>query len=192
MKKDDKISDNFLSLYSLTPSSRGMRFDKNTGFLLREDTNGYSETFECKIIDDKVIPVAVQRTTSDGSLIKWKVTDFTRGNLSQKEIMQIPEDAVSSEFSVPYRRPPKCIHDSVPKIPPDTLLNGLSGTAVVEVLVDKEGNVEQVEIVDSNSKACEKPVIDAAKQWKFMPAQDLNGNNVEFRLIRTITFNSHR
>jgi TonB family protein len=59
-----------------------------------------------------------------------------------------------------------------PVYPEEAKKNGIEGTIVLKVLVDKDGNVKKAEVTrrTDGSVALEQAAIDAAKQWTFKPA----------------------
>jgi protein TonB len=61
----------------------------------------------------------------------------------------------------------------------------VSGTVVVEVLVDEEGNVSSARAV-SGHPLLKDAAVEAAREWKFSPTS-LDGKAV--RVVGTITFN---
>jgi TonB family protein len=54
--------------------------------------------------------------------------------------------------------------------------NGARGTVRLEVMVDGQGNVRQIHVLEGDTTLAQ-PVMDAVKQWKYQPTL-LNGNPV--------------
>ena len=65
--------------------------------------------------------------------------------------------------------PLKVVHRVPPIYPPEAKANGMEGTVVVEVLVDKQGNVAKAKII-SGPKILADAAVEAIKAWKFEPA----------------------
>jgi protein TonB len=63
----------------------------------------------------------------------------------------------------------KVVHRVPPIYPPEAKANGIEGTVVVEVLVDKQGNVARAKIM-SGPKILADAAVEAIKAWKFEPA----------------------
>jgi len=64
---------------------------------------------------------------------------------------------------------PKVVHHVPPIYPPEAKANHVEGTVVVQVLVDKQGNVARTTIV-SGPKVLADAAVTAIKAWKFEPA----------------------
>ena len=63
----------------------------------------------------------------------------------------------------------KVIHRVPPIYPPEAKANQVEGMVVVQVLVDKQGNVAGTKII-SGPKVLADAAVTAIKAWKFKPA----------------------
>jgi TonB family protein len=74
-------------------------------------------------------------------------------------------------------QPPKVVHREVPVYPAEAKAKRLMGDVVVEVVVDRQGNVSSARMT-SGLKIFEDAALTAIKGWKFSPAT-LDGQPVE-------------
>jgi TonB family protein len=58
-----------------------------------------------------------------------------------------------------------------PEYPKEAKRLNIEGTVWVKCLVDNNGSVKKAEVLKADAKLFIEPAIDAAKQWKFTPAQ---------------------
>lgn len=79
-------------------------------------------------------------------------------------------------MSRPYRIPSICIEGSV----------------TVEIMVNQEGNVEKVTVIDAKpKKAFENTVVSAVEDWKFKP-KIVNGKATSQQVKQTIAFKPNK
>jgi TonB family protein len=88
--------------------------------------------------------------------------------------IDIPSDEYlpAPDQFTPYDEPPKFVKMVEPKYPQLARMSGVTGTVLVQVLVDKSGKVRDVRIYkDSGTNAgLEEAAIEAAKASEFTPA----------------------
>jgi protein TonB len=67
----------------------------------------------------------------------------------------------------------------------------VSGVVIIEAVIDKEGNVDQVKVLRGLPMGLSEEAERAVKQWRFKPGQ-LNGAPVDviFNLVVNFTLNS--
>jgi TonB family protein len=82
---------------------------------------------------------------------------------------------------------PKIKNKVNPSYPDEAKKAGLSGMVKCKALVSKEGQVLEVEIVESTDEVFHQPTIDAVKQWEYHPATK-NGNPVKFEMEVTVNY----
>ena len=68
-----------------------------------------------------------------------------------------------------------------PRYPSKAKRIGLEGFVLAEFIVDRNGDVESVEIKDSSDSAFEAPTIEAIRNWKFTPGEK-DGRTVRTRV----------
>ena len=73
-----------------------------------------------------------------------------------------------------------------PVYPQDAKDQRIQGAVVMKVTVDKEGNVENIQLV-SGHPLLAPPAIEAVKQWKYKPYL-LNGTLVEVETQVQVNF----
>ncbi len=75
---------------------------------------------------------------------------------------------------------------------PDTLRqNGITGSVMVEFVVDTAGRVVRAEAVRWTHREFADPAVRAVLRWRFEPGT-LNGRKVSFRMAVPIEFNAER
>ena len=65
---------------------------------------------------------------------------------------------------------PKVLKSITPKYPEELKKKGIEGTVMLDVTVDKSGNVCNVKVAESVNKLLDGSAVNAVKQWKFKPA----------------------
>ena len=82
---------------------------------------------------------------------------------------------------------PVVIHRVEPLYPQIALRNRMSGSVVLQCIIDKTGHIRDVRVVNSSFAAFEQPAIDAVQQWLFAPGT-LNGQTVDTIFELTVKF----
>lgn len=83
--------------------------------------------------------------------------------------------------------PPQPIRQTPPVFPYSLSQAGLTGSVVVELVIDQTGSVPNAYVVESNNPWFERPAIEAVLGWKFKPAQ-VDGHPVKVRVKQRIEF----
>jgi len=94
-------------------------------------------------------------------------------SLSAEDIPSIVYTSRDSEVEPAVLVRPVLPKDPPPNVPPDQI-----GT--VEVIVNEEGDVEQVKLISPANRYQERMLVSAAKMWKFRPATK-DGQPVRYR-----------
>jgi protein TonB len=81
---------------------------------------------------------------------------------------------------VPVRTPP-------PRYPAKLEAEGISGMVVVNIVVDADGEVEDVVVRKSTHSAFEKPAMDAVRKWRFKPARK-DGDAIRSKVALPLKF----
>ena len=63
----------------------------------------------------------------------------------------------------------------------------IAGTVIVEAIIDKNGNVDQVRLVKGLPMGLSEQAMNAVRKWKFKPGT-MNGQNVDTIFNLTVTF----
>ncbi len=87
----------------------------------------------------------------------------------------------------PGIRPPKAVNTVEPAYPEAARKAKLSGSVVVAMAVNGKGDVDDVKVVRSSNRQFEQNAMDAAKQWKFLPATK-DGQPVAVQMNSEMTF----
>ena len=83
--------------------------------------------------------------------------------------------------------PPERVTFIEPEYPKKARKKEIEGKVILELLVGRTGNVEEVKIIDS-VPIFDQAAIDAARQWKYRPAM-LKGAPVKVYLTAVVEFN---
>ncbi len=107
-----------------------------------------------------------------------------------------PAVRVPSPPPVPQRRTPilvsagviaaKLIQRVDPVYPPLARQARVQGTVILQILVDEQGNVDEVTVISGNS-LLNQAAVDAVQQWHYTPTY-LNGAPVPVRATITVNF----
>ena len=94
----------------------------------------------------------------------------------------------------PYRpgggiEPPRLLHEIRPNYTEDARRRGLKGEVLLEIVVQRDGTVGDVRILQSLGNGLDQSAVEAVRQWRFAPARRLGAPvaalvevAVEFRL----------
>ena len=82
---------------------------------------------------------------------------------------------------------PVVIHRVEPVYPQIALRSRMSGSVVLQCVIDKTGHIRDGHVVNSSFGAFEQPAIDAVQQWLFSPGT-LNGQPVDVLFELTVKF----
>jgi protein TonB len=83
--------------------------------------------------------------------------------------------------------PPVPVRTVAPDFPNDLRNKGISGIVMVNVLIDAQGNPQDLKVTKSSNSAFEEPAVEALRKWKFKPAER-DGANVALRVVIPIRF----
>lgn len=86
-------------------------------------------------------------------------------------------------------RPPQKVHHVAPVYPAIAQAARVSGTVILEALIDVDGSVRDVKVLLSKP-LLDGPAMDAVRQWRFTPTL-LNGVPVQVIMSVTVTFALH-
>jgi protein TonB len=82
---------------------------------------------------------------------------------------------------------PRLLRRVEPIYPPLAVSAHIEGVVILEAIVDREGQVEQVRVLRSPNPMLDKASIDAVKQWRYAPVL-LNGKPERFILTVVLSF----
>lgn len=66
-------------------------------------------------------------------------------------------------------KPPQVIHSILPKFTDKSRETQVSGTVLIGLVVDEDGNPGSVQVKKSLEKDLDERAVEAVKQWKFKP-----------------------
>ena len=95
---------------------------------------------------------------------------FLAISIAKKEAGKFQEDEYSQagpEQDIPQTPTP--IHKIIPTYPPHLKQENIGGKVILQVSIDKQGNVTQVKIFNSAHPDLNRAAKSAIKQWKFEP-----------------------
>jgi TonB family protein len=89
-------------------------------------------------------------------------------------------------------RPPKALETPAPEYSVTAFRRGLQGTVVLAVGINKNGDVDKMQVVRRLNADLDKVVAGAVMQWKFAPAEK-DGEAVSFQFLVAVSFGcAHR
>jgi len=80
----------------------------------------------------------------------------------------------------------RLIHSVPPKYPAEARSRGAQGTIVLKIVVDENGKVASVGLVEGNA-ALANSAIEAVKQWRYRP-YERDGKNLSFQTVVIVDF----
>ncbi len=83
---------------------------------------------------------------------------------------------------------PVLISKVLPAYPEEAKKNRIEGVVVVEVVIDAEGKVEDVRMLEAPDTSLAQAAVDAVRQWRYVPARDSGGKAVKVLASVTINF----
>ncbi len=84
-------------------------------------------------------------------------------------------------------KPPKLIKKVIPTYPKKCKEEGIEGLVILEVTIDKKGNVVETKVLKSAHSELVKSAIEAVKQWKYKPYV-IDGKPRSVKFTVTVTF----
>ncbi len=85
---------------------------------------------------------------------------------------------------------PKAVQRAAPRYPAGMRKKSISGTVVVEFIIDEHGNVHSPRIVRSTNKGFEAEALVAIMDWRFTPGQR-DGRDISVRANQLLEFNTN-
>ncbi len=83
---------------------------------------------------------------------------------------------------------PIVVHKVDPKYPKEALKEGASGDVVLDAVIDSNGVVSDVSVIESPHASLSAAAEKALRQWRFEPARDKKGVPIEVCFAVTIQF----
>jgi TonB family protein len=84
--------------------------------------------------------------------------------------------------------PPVAVHKVDPEYPPGAREEKVQGVVVLDAVIDSEGFVLDVKILESPDDRLADAAMTAIQQWKFDPARDAEGNPIAVYYSLKINF----
>jgi TonB family protein len=100
---------------------------------------------------------------------------FLAISIARKEAGTFQQDEFSQagpEQDIPQTPTP--IHKIIPTYPPHLKLENIGGKVILQVSIDKQGNVTQVNVLNSPHPDLQSAATEAIKLWKFGPIMKKN------------------
>jgi periplasmic protein TonB len=141
------------------------------------------------VIPDTIAPAAPSAPASDpGPVTTIGVPDGSRiGIGTQRPSASATPDAAGPLPIGNGVKSPIVLHRVEPIYPPLAIRAHMSGSVVLECIIDKSGRIRDVRVENSSFGAFEQPAIDAVRQWLFSPGT-LNGQPVDTIFQLTVRF----
>jgi TonB family protein len=132
------------------------------------------------VIEGKVVPVITA----------------VKVQFSPVKVMHDPDEKSSTGIAAPKREPirtsgayleNRIIRRVEPEYPPLARANDISGTVILRVIINEEGEVYEVKVVRGHP-LLQQAAVDAVRQWKFKPTL-MNGEPVPVLGTIAVSFN---
>jgi TonB family protein len=128
----------------------------------------------------------------NGKPIPFEFTVTMRFRLDEKDETITTDEDVNAGINVDVIELPddvelKLIKRVEPKYPKEAIKKLTGGEVLLEALIDKEGNVIDVKVIDGKHQVLNDAAIDAVKQWKYEPYKE-NGIPKKVRYKVTLNF----
>lgn len=102
-----------------------------------------------------------------------------------------PEEGAERIYNI-VDQMPRQINNVTVQYPKDALDAGIEGIVHIEMILDKNGNVENAQVsVSSGTLSLDRAALEAAKRCKFTPGM-VEGRPVRMRLYKPFTFKLDR
>lgn len=85
-------------------------------------------------------------------------------------------------------RPPEVISRPVPLYPYELRVRNITGIVTFNFTIEKDGSVEEVDVIESTDPLFSQEAIAAVKKWKFRPALG-KGKPIRKQLHTSLSFN---
>ncbi len=83
---------------------------------------------------------------------------------------------------------PEVAHKVDPRYPKEALKEGASGDVVLDAVIDSNGVVSNVNVIESPHASLSAAAENALRQWRFEPARDKSGQPIDVCFLVTIQF----
>jgi protein TonB len=137
------------------------------------------------VIPSTITPVAAE--PSDGPETPGPPIGSPIGVDTQAPASNVAPDAAGPLHVGNGVKSPVVLHRVEPVYPPVAIRAHMSGSVVVQCIIDKAGRIRDVHVVMSTFAAFEQPAIDAVRQWIFAPGS-LNDQPVDTIFELTVKF----
>ena len=143
------------------------------------------------IVPEKVQPVAAAPSTSTAEGVEGGVEGGVPGGVVGGVVGGVITDT-APKIEAPLRvggdvKAPVVINRVEPVYPEVARKARISGIVIVECIIDKGGNVTNVQVLKPLPFGLDQAAVDAVKRWKFKPGT-LNGQPVDVIFNLTVNF----
>ncbi len=101
----------------------------------------------------------------------------------QRGVIRLQEEKGNKEITAPV-----AIQKAPIRYPEESKRNRISGVVVLDLIVSKEGKVENVRAAETPDPYMAEAAIESVRQWIFSPARNSKGQPVKVRTTITVNF----
>jgi TonB family protein len=83
---------------------------------------------------------------------------------------------------------PQVVHKVSPQYPEEARKEGATGSVVLDAIIDTEGQVVEVGVLEDPDQRLTEAAVGAVRQWRFEPATTADGTPVKVCFILTVKF----
>jgi len=94
---------------------------------------------------------------------------------------------LAAQDATPKTTPPKVLYKVEPQYTEDAKTAKVSGSVLLSLLVDENGNAQEIQVARSLDEGLDQKAIEAVRQWRFSPATE-NGKPVPFAVKIEVNF----
>lgn len=110
------------------------------------------------------------RHAIDEALKSWKFAPARKGNQAVAAELVVPVLCLSEDGERPkVGVPPSAVKRTPPKYPFAMRRFGIGGQVMVDFVVDKEGDVQNPVVIQSDNPEFDAPALQSVRTWKFTP-----------------------
>lgn len=196
-------SANYLMTVEVDGQERGYNVrvtDQGTGAVLatqRLAEAGAEARAKVELEDNRVLDISVRGsgTYIDAALlvqVNGQTTDFLSGRWLMKNPTGILPEPAAATPDAPLRvggdvKAPVVLERVEPRYPEDARAARVAGIVILEVVIDRNGNVKNPRVLKPLPFGLDQSAVDAVRQWKFLPGT-VNGEPVDVIFNLTINF----
>ncbi len=162
-------------------------FDAATSVLISQsaDLESHHEFLDYTSLGQQIFPRLVKISKQWTFPMEVRDISLSRGSLDDK-LFSIPPDTIEIG-NCKDMRPPQAVSAPEPKFPVSASRENKQALLLLSAIVNKEGRVEEIEVLNPGTDGFDETAKDAVRTWKFKPAT-CGGQPVNMEMSLEIDF----